>query len=127
MAQTDPHTEKAAKRPIPPFPPTAFVEIGKQRLDATIAIQAELFDKFREMNQAWLARAQSEADLASELTNKLIAARSVPDATTAWQEWTSKRMNFLAEDGRRVVANGQTAVEACTRLCYGGWSGGGST
>ena len=127
MAQTDPHTETSAKTSAPKFSPTEFAEMGKQRLDAAMVVQAELLDKFGGMNQAWLARTQSEVDLASELTNKLIAARSLPDATAAWQEWANKRMNLLAEDGRRLVADGQKVMECGARLCSNGWSGGGST
>lgn len=127
MAHTDPRTEMATKASAAKFPPTDVVEMGKQRLDATIAAQTELLDKFKEINNAWLARAQSEADLAAELTTKLVAARSLPDATAAWQEWANKRMSLLAEDGKRLVADGQKIAETGVRLCANGWTPGGST
>ena len=127
MAHTDPRTETATKASAAKFPPTDIVEMGKQRLDATIAAQTELLDKFKEINSAWLVRVQSEADLAAELTTKLVAARSLPDATAAWQEWANKRMSLLAEDGKRFVADGQKIAETGVRLCGNGWTPGGST
>jgi hypothetical protein len=126
MVQTDSQTGKSTRASAPKFPLTDFAEMSKQRLDATIAAQNELLDKLKEMNDAWLARVQSEAELGSELTNKLLAARSLPDAAAAWQEWATRRMNLLAEDGRRIVADGQKVVEASARLWSNGWSGAGS-
>jgi hypothetical protein len=117
MAQTDPRTEEPNTAAASKFRPTAFLEMGKQRLDATVAVQTELLEQFREMNRAWLARVQSEVELASKLTTKLMAARSWPDATAAWQEWASNQMNLLAEDGCRLVADGQKAVQTGVRAC----------
>lgn len=111
--------EQSTKISMPQFLPTAFAEMGQQRLDAAIAAQAELLDIVGEANQAWLDRARSEADLASELTRSLSAARSLPDATKAWQEWASKRMSLLAEDGRRLAADYQRTVAAGARLLNG--------
>lgn len=106
------------------FPQTAFIEAGKQRLDATIAVQTEFFNKWQEMNRDWLARARSGVELNSELTIKLMAARSVPAATAAWQEWANKQMKSLSEDCFRLVTESQKVVETGVRLCCAnGWTG----
>jgi hypothetical protein len=62
--------------------------MGKKRIDEFVKMQAELLDKLQETNRQWLDRAQSEANLASEFASKLAAARSIPDAMTAFQEWS---------------------------------------
>jgi hypothetical protein len=40
--------------------------IGKQRFEDFVSTQAEILGQFREMNELWLNRFRSEADLASE-------------------------------------------------------------
>jgi hypothetical protein len=118
MVQTDPAIEKSS---APKFTPAEFIAVGKQRLDATLEVQTELLANLQEINPAWVARAQSELDLASELTSRLTAARSLPDAATACQEWASKRTAMLAEDGRRLVTDSQKFVDTGARLFSDGW------
>lgn len=100
MTQKDQHGEKSAGSSPLNFAPTVLAEMGKKRLEATIEMQTELLDKWQEVNREWLACVQSEVDLASKLTSKLTAARSLPDSATTCQEWASKRMDMIAEDGR---------------------------
>jgi hypothetical protein len=64
------------------------------------------------------SRATSEVELASKLPNKLTAARSVPDALSAYQEWLSEWMNRCGEDSYRFVSDGQRIVNAGVR-CFG--------
>ena len=54
--------------------------IGKQRFQDFVSAQAELLDQLRELNEVWLDRLRSEANLASEFTVKLTEARSIPEA-----------------------------------------------
>lgn len=123
MAQKDHHSDYSAKSSPLNLVPTDLAEMGKKRIEASIAMQTELLDKLQETNREWLARVRSEIDLASELTSKLTAARSLPDAATACQEWASKRMDMLAEDGRRVVADNQKFIEASARFFSNGGTG----
>jgi hypothetical protein len=99
-------------------------EMGRQRLKAAIEIQAELFDRWHEINRQWLARVQSEVDIASGLTGELTAPRTVPDAATACQEWAGKRINMFAEDGRRLVTDRQKLMATGTRLFSNGRAAG---
>jgi hypothetical protein len=124
MAQNDPHSERSATLLPSGLLPTQLAEMGKKRVDATIAVQTEFFGTLQDINREWLARAQSKIDLASKLATKLTAARSFPEATTASQEWASTRMNMFAEDGRRFVADGQKLVETGVRLFSNGWTSG---
>jgi len=128
MTQTDTLSEKstASSASALNVAPAEFAEMGKRRLEATIRIQTDLLDNWQEMNREWLSRVQSEVDLASELTSKLTAARSVPDAATACQEWAGKRMNIFAEDGRRLVADSQKFMQTSARLFSNGQASGGA-
>jgi hypothetical protein len=64
---------------------------------------------------------QSEANLASEFASKLTTARSIPDAMTACQEWSSRRFEMMAEDGKHLFADTQKFIEAGARLVSNGW------
>jgi Phasin protein len=106
--------------------PTEFVEMGKKRVEAMIDVQKELFGTFEKLNRDLVARAKSEADLASDLAAKLMAAHSVPETATVYQEWIGKRIKMFAEDRQRLFAHSQELMKAGARLSSNG-SGGGST
>ena len=69
----------------------------KKGMDEFATAQSELVAKLQESNRQWLDRFQAEATLTSELASKLTAARSIPDAMTACQEWGSRRFEMMAE------------------------------
>lgn len=71
--------------------PAEFAAMGKKRIENFVNAQAELLENLQETNRQWFARMQSEVDLASEFASKLTAARSIPDAMTACEEWTTRR------------------------------------
>lgn len=75
MAQKDTQVEKPA--PFNLFPP-GLAEFGKKRTEAIVAVQHDLFNEVQELNQHWLERAKSEAELAAEFVNTLTAARWAP-------------------------------------------------
>ena len=88
----------------------------KNASDEFVKTQTEFLEKLQEMNCQWFDRAQSEASLASEFTSKLTAARSIPEAMAAYQEWASRRFEMMAEDGKHLFADAQKFMEAATRL-----------
>jgi hypothetical protein len=65
-------------------------------------------------------RVQSEANLASEFGSKLAAARSIPDAMIAGQEWATRRFEMMAED-RKHATDWQMFTETGARLLSKGW------
>ncbi len=95
--------------------------MGKKRIEELFNANTDLVEKLEESNRQWFDRAQSEANLVSEFTSKLTAARSIPDALAACQEWGSRRFELMAEDGKHLAADTQKFMEAGARLLATGW------
>lgn len=81
-----------------------------------MSVQAEILGQLREMNELWLHRFRSEADLASEFATKMTVARSIPEAMSASQEWTARRLQAITEDGTRLLALIQKLTETSAHL-----------
>ena len=120
MSHIEGHAKKLSESSMQNFIPAEFAEIGKKRIETMMKIQKELFDRFEEFSQAWFTRAKSEASLVSEFVTKLTAARSAPETATACQECMDKRMEMLAEDGRRLFDDSQKFFHLGTRFLMNG-------
>jgi Phasin protein len=116
MAQKGTSVERSVKPAIPGVLHVELAEIGKKGFDAIIHMQRELCDALGEMNRDWFARAQAEANLASEFATRLTTARSVPDTAIMCQEWMGRRMEMFAENSRRFVADSRRFVEDSRRF-----------
>ena len=116
MAQKGTSVDKSVKSATPGLFHAELAEMGKKSVDTIIHMQRELCDAFGEMNQEWFARAQAEANLASELATRLTTARSVPDTAIMYQEWMGRRMELFAENNRRFVADSQKFIEDSRRF-----------
>jgi hypothetical protein len=124
MAQRESYAERTEGLAAPNltmFPEMA--EMGKKRIEDLVDAQRELLNKLQEMNRQWFDRMQSEAKITSDCANNVIAARSIPEAMTAWQEWANRRLEMTAEDAKHLVADSQKFMEASTRLLSSGLSG----
>lgn len=121
MAQKESHTERTEKSSLPNLIPAELAAMGKKRLDELVAMQTEQLEKLQEVNRNWFDRLETEATLASEFASKLTAARSVPEAAAAYQEWASRHLEMAAEDAKRIFADGQKLAETGTRLLFSGW------
>lgn len=120
MAQIETHGERTETSSLPNPVSAEFAAIVKKRMEELANAQSELLNELQETNRQWFARMQSEADLASEFGSKLTAARSIPDAMTACQEWTSRRFEMMAEDGKHLLADTQKFIETGVRLMSNG-------
>lgn len=89
-------------------------------VEGLIKIQKELGDTFQEANRYWLVRAKSETDCVSDLVAKLPSARSIPDATSVYQEWMGHRMQRLCEDSQKFVADCQKLTSDWTNAISNG-------
>ena len=116
MAQKEARTEQAEKSPQFNFAAADFAVTAKRQIEAITKAQSEALDNFQEMNQQWLDRIQAEASLASELASKLTAARSVPDAITAYQNWGSRRFEMMAEDTKHLWDDTQKFMQVSARV-----------
>lgn len=84
--------------------PPPFGEMGQKNLAACVGMQRDFLKALEEFNHDWSERAAAEVQLVSELASKLSAARTPLDAASAYQEWMTKRMEMLADDGRRLLS-----------------------
>jgi Phasin protein len=111
---------RGTERSASPFS-ADFAAISKKRLDDIAKAQESLFEKFQDVNRRWLERWQAEAKLLSEFGTKLAAARSLPEATSAYQELTNKQLEMMNDDAKQLMADGQTLAEAGARMFTNGW------
>jgi Phasin protein len=124
MAQRESRTGRAEKSsPSYPFISgfAEFAAIGSKRIDELANLQTELLNQLQTSNRQWFDRALSEANFASAFASRLTAARSIPEAMTACQEWVGRRLELLAEDGRNLSADAQRFMETGARLLSNGW------
>ena len=113
---TQKETQRSEKSSSSNLMPTEFVEMGKKGVEEYASIQREVLEKLQETNRHWFDRAEAEANLASEFATKLTAAHSIPEAMSACQEWTCRRFEMMAEDGKHLFADTQKFMEAAGRL-----------
>jgi Phasin protein len=90
--------------------------IGQQRLQDFVSAQVELLHQLRALNEIWLNRLRSDVNLASEFTAKLTESRSIPEAMSASQEWTMRRLQMMAADGQQLATVIQKLAETSARL-----------
>jgi len=121
MAQKEAHTERTEKSSLPNLIPAEFAAMGKKRFDELVAMQTERLEKLQEANRNWFDRMQAEVTLASEFAAKLTVAHSIPEAATAYQEWTSRHMEMATEDAKRIFADGQKLAETGACMFFNGW------
>ena len=96
--------------------------MGKKSIEELLTVQTELFKNLQETNRHWLECVQSEAALASKFATRLTTTRSIPDAMTTCQEWTSRQIEMMTEDSKLLVADTQRFMEmGLTRMLSSGW------
>src|SRR5208337_146176 len=91
--------EGYAQRTETPAPPNLLVfpemaEMGKRRIENFVDAQRELLNRLQETNRQWFDRMQSEAKVASDFANKVMGARSIPEAMTTYQEWANRQLEM---------------------------------
>ena len=98
-----------------------FLKAGKEQKDVMAAMQIELLEAYEQASCDWVARAKSEMDLWSNLAEKLMATRSIPEALVSYQNCVAQRMQMAAEDGRRLLEECQKITQ---KSLSNGWSTG---
>jgi hypothetical protein len=103
---------------------TEFSRMGEAQTEAMLQVQKELLDTYEQISREWLARVKAEADLWSELANKMSTVRSLPDALGTYQQGVAQRVQMAAEDGRRLFEDTQKIVNTMTRSLSSKWPSG---
>ena len=106
---------------------TTSEEPTSRRANPASALQIDLLQMYEEASRTWLARAQSEATLWSDLATKLASTRSLPEALDAYTKCVSQQMQMSAEDGRHLIEDCQQVTEKVTKSFSAGWPTGGGT
>jgi hypothetical protein len=117
MGKEDLSNQSSNKIAPPFFISMNFLEMNKKWLDPLMGAQTEFL---RELQEKWLSRMSTEANLTSEFASKLGAARSMPDVAAAYQDWLQQHMQKFAEDSREFVSNGQKLMQASTQAFSNG-------
>ena len=87
--------------------------------DAMMDLQRQLLEYTAEFNQIWATRAQSEQKLVADLIEKLAAAKSAPEAASAWQNCLQQQMQLYADDAKRYLDQHQKFMRAGADLFAG--------
>jgi hypothetical protein len=105
---------------MPVFNPADLTRMGQDQANALMEMQRELTKLMEQANADWLARVEVERELASELTSKLSAAKGLPDAAKAYQDWMARRIETMTKDSQKFFADSQKFVTSMNRFLSGG-------
>ncbi len=100
------------------FDPTQLIKFGQKQVDAFIEMQREFCNSVEQANRNWATRAELERDVTVECATKLLAAKTFPEAATAYEEWMSRRMTALADDSRKLFADGEKLTASASKLLW---------
>jgi hypothetical protein len=120
MARTESHSSGVEKSSLPNLTPKSLAAMGERRMEDFAKAQSVILNTLQETHRRWLDRMQSEARRASELTERVTNARSIPDAMAACREWTSRRFEMMAEEGNQLLAESRKVVETSARFLSDG-------
>ena len=87
--------KSSTKSPAQAVSPQDFAKLGQMQADALSEAQRELSTFLQQATEDWRSRAEVERELATELTNNLMAAKTLPDAAAAYQQWMARRIAQL--------------------------------
>jgi hypothetical protein len=99
------------------------VEMGQKRMEAMMEAQKQITACCEQTIRGWNDRMKLEFELASDLTTKLGAAKSIPDSMHIYQEWLGRRMKLFADEGQEIMSDFQKLLNASTRTMSGTGNG----
>jgi len=93
-----------------------MTEMGRKHRETLAAVQKEFLDALSKANRAWVAYLNEEATVTSNFTNKVIAARSIPSAAAAYQEWVTQREELCSKQARDASDEFQDFTKVCINI-----------
>jgi hypothetical protein len=90
------------------------------------AMQKEWLETLEHARHGWASHFEAEATLGSDFATKVTAAKAVPDAAAAYQEWMTGRMELLSKEWQKAVEDGQKFMNAFSTIAGNGKRPGGS-
>jgi hypothetical protein len=93
-----------------------ITQIGKQNFDTFAAIQKQALDALAKANQEWIDCAKQEAKLTSTLAQKVTTAKSIPEATAAWQEWVSQQIDLISGQAKKAFDETQNFTKTYAQI-----------
>ncbi|HEY2757163.1 MAG TPA: phasin family protein [Pseudolabrys sp.] len=99
------------------------MEMGQKRMEAMMEAQKQIAACCEQTLRGWNDRMKLEFDLASDLTTKLGASKSIPESMQIYQEWLGRRMKLFAEQGQEIMSDFQNLLSASTRSMSGTGNG----
>lgn len=115
--------DSASKSPMPGLDLAGVGGLSEKQAAAFMEMQRGIYSLVENANRNWIARAETERNLATELAVKLSNAKTFPDAAKAYQEWMTGRMQTLSADGQRFVADSQKLLNLATQFMSNGKQG----
>ena len=112
MATDGPNTKKSTD---------LMSELAATSYDRMLKAQRATFEQLHELNRHWLDRWQAEAEVFTDFGNKLMAARSLNEATTACQELASRHWQMASEDAKRVMEDSEPLTLNGVHLFTNSW------
>ena len=110
-----------------PRAPEHLSDIARQNIEWLGAIQKQLLDVLSNANHEWVTflNENEEAELASNLSKKMTTAKSIPDATAAYQELIGQQMELMTQQAKIIFENTQEITKTCMQVVSGGKAGAG--
>jgi hypothetical protein len=100
---TGPDSSAAARKRTIPL-------LGQEPGEEIRNMQKDLLDLYEQAWRVWLTRMKLEGNLWSELTAKLSATSSGPEALESCRKYMEQRMQIAAEDGRQLFEGWKTVI-----------------
>lgn len=126
MAEQETRAGSSAALDMTKLTPAGLMEFGQEGIAAALEVQKEVSAAVEQASRVWADRLKAEAQLAQEFTAKLAASKSIPDAAQIYQEWLSRRMKLLFDDGQQLTADCQRLMGSFARALSSDMRGGGT-
>ena len=102
---------------------TQSEDITRQNIETFGALQKQLLDVLNKANHEWVTFLNEEVELASNLSKKMTTAKSIPDATAAYQELISRQMELMTQQAKIIFENTQEFTKTCMQVVSGDKAG----